>query len=208
MMKIPTWAWITLAAALAASVLIRNASQASYFRAIADEAAGQLEVQQTVLDSVTAHAGELAIELAEADSVATAERLENERAVAMLERTREEARERSEEFSERLRASLDSIQLVNLDSLVGSYELQIASLEQVVEAERSMTLAERLRADQANLLVLGLNRVIAEHESAAGIMRIEIDALRSANRPSFGVRIQNGLIWALAGVAIGVAVGL
>jgi hypothetical protein len=207
-LKIPSWTWITVIVIACVAILVRNASQESYFRGIADDAHERLEEQEVVLDSVRIHAEELSEELAEANSAAAAERLQNERVVATLTRTREEARERSEAFSERLRATLDSVQTVNLDSMVRNYDIQISSLEHIIETERAQTNAERLRATQANLLVLGLRDVITEHEATSGIMRIEIEALRSANRPSFGVRLQNGWWMAVAGFAIGIVVGL
>jgi hypothetical protein len=206
LVKIPAWTWIGVIAIACVAILVRNASQASYFRGIADDAQERLQEQEVVLDSVRTHAEELTEALAEADSVATAQRLQNERVVATLTRTREEARERSEAFSERLRASLDSVQVVELDSLVQNYEIQISSLQQIIESERVQTNAERLRATQANLLVVGLRDVVTEHEASTEIMRIEIEALRSANRPSFGVRLQNGWWMAVAGFAIGVVV--
>ena len=207
-LKIPSWTWITVIVIACVAILVRNASQASYFRGIADDAHERLEEQEVVLDSVRTHAEELTEALAEADSVATAQRLHNERVVATLTRTREEARERSEAFSESLRATLDSVQTVNLDSMVQNYEIQISSLEHIIETERAQTNAERLRATQANLLVLGLRDVITEHDATNDIMRIEVEALRSANRPSFGVRLQNGWWMAVAGFAIGVLAGM
>ena len=158
------------------------------------------------MDSVAIHADSLADALAAADSAASQQRLNAEREVARLTRSREEARERSEALSESLRASLDSAQVVELDAVVESYEGQIATLEEVIEVERSLTAAERLRATQAGELVSGLRAVIVEHEASAIIMVGQIDALRSSMSPSFGLRLKADWWMAAAGFAIGVAV--
>ena len=126
--------------------------------------------------------------------------------LARLTRSREEARERSEVLSASLRATLDSVQIVDLDAVVESYEIQIAVLEEVVEIERSLTAAERIRATQASELVLGLRAVVVEHEASAVIMVSEIAALRSAMQPSFGLRLKADWWMAAVGFAIGVVV--
>ena len=205
-MKIPSWVWIAIPAIALLAVGVRGATQASYFRGIADDAESRLETQQLVMDSVVVHADSLTEALASADSVAIAQRLEAEREVARLTRSREEARERSEVLSENLRATLDSVQVVELDAVVASYEVQISALEEVIVIERSVTAAERLRATQASQLVLGLRAVIVEHEASAVIMVSEIAALRSAMRPSLGLRIKADGWMALVGFAIGVVV--
>ena len=65
-MKIPSWTWITVIVIACVAILVRNASQASYFRGIADDAHERLEEQEVVLDSVRTHAEELTEALAEA----------------------------------------------------------------------------------------------------------------------------------------------
>ena len=205
-MKIPSWVWIAIPAIALLAVGVRGATQASYFRGIADDAEVRLETQQLVLDSVVVHADSLTEALAAADSVAIAQRLQAEREVARLTRSREEARERSEVLSASLRATLDSVQIVDLDAVVESYEIQIAVLEEVVEIERSLTAAERIRATQASELVLGLRAVVVEHEASAMIMVGEIAALRSAMRPSLGLRIKADWWLAVVGVGIGMVI--
>ena len=206
MVRIPPWVWIAIAVVGVLAALIQQSSQASYWRGIADDAESRLETQGIVLDSVAIHADSLADALAAADSAASQQRLNAEREVARLTRSREEARERSEALSESLRASLDSAQVVELDAVVESYEVQIATLEEVIKVERSLTAAERLRAGRASELALGLRAVIVEHEASAIIMVGQIDALRSSMSPSFGLRLKADWWMAAAGFAIGVAV--
>jgi hypothetical protein len=204
--KIPSWVWIAIPAIGLLAVGVRGATQASYFRGVADDAESRLETQQLVLDSVVVHADSLTEALAAADSAVIAQRLEAEREVARLTRSREEARELSEVLSESLRASLDSVQVVELDAVVESYEIQIAVLEEVVEIERSLTAAERIRATQASELVLGLRAVIVEHEASAVIMVSEITALRSSMRPSLALRIKADWWLAVVGLTVGMVV--
>jgi len=206
MVRIPPWTWIALAGVGVLAVFIQQSSQASYWRGIADDAESRLEVQELVLDSVTVHAESLAEALAAADSAASQQRLEVEREVARLTRSREAARERSEAISESLRASLDSVQVVELDAVVENYEIQISALEEVIEVERSLTAAERLRATQASELALGLRAVIVEHEASAVIMVGQIEALRSSMSPSFGLRLKADWWMAAVGFAVGVVV--
>jgi hypothetical protein len=204
MVKIPSWVWIALPAIALLAVGVRGATQASYFRGIADDAEERLELQELVLDSVSAHADSLAAALARADSAVIAQRREAEREVARLTRSREVARERSEVLSASLRASLDSAQVVELDAVVASYEVQISVLEEVIVVERGLTAAERLRAGQASELVLGLRAVIVEREESATIMASQIAALRSSMQPSFGLRLKADWWMAAVGFAIGV----
>ena len=206
MVKIPSWVWIAIPAIGLLAVGVRGATQASYFRGIADDAEVRLETQQLVLDSVAVHADSLTEALAAADSAATAQRLQAEREVARLTRSREEARERSEVLSENLRATLDSVQVVELDAVVASYEVQISALEEVIVVERSLTVAERLRATQASELVLGLRAVIVGHEASATIMVGQIEALRSSMQPSFGLRLKADWWMAAVGVGIGMVI--
>ena len=205
-MRVSPWVWVGIAVVGALAAFVQQSSQASYWRGIADDAESRLETQQLVLDSVAIHADSLSEALAAADSAATLQRLEAEREVARLTRSREVARRRSEAISESLRASLDSVQVVELDAVVESFEIQISALEEVIEVERSLTVAERLRAGQASELALGLRAVIVEHEAGATIMAGEIAALRSSIRPSFGLRLKADWWMAAAGFAIGMAV--
>ena len=202
-MRIPPWVWIAIAVVGVLAALIQQSSQASYFRGIADDAESRLETQGLVLDSVAIHADSLADALAAADSAASQQRLNAEREVARLTRSREEARERSEALSASLRASLGHAQAVELDAVVASYEAQISALESVVEVERELTASERIRVTMATDLVAGLRVVIAEHEESAAIMAVQITALRSSIRPSFGLRLKAD--WWLA--AVGFAAG-
>ena len=206
MVRISPWVWVGLAVVGVLAVFIQQSSQASYWRGIADDAGSRLETQQLVLDSVAVHADSLSQALAEADSAATLQRLQAEREVARLTQSREAARERSEALSESLRASLDSVQVVELDAVVESHGIQISALEEVVEVERSVAAAERLRATQASELVLGLRSVIVEHETSAAIMVSEIAALRSSSSPSFGLRLKADWWMAAAGFALGMVV--
>ena len=205
-MRISPWVWVGLAVVGALAVFVQQSSQASYFRGIADDAEVRLETQQLVLDSVVVHADSLTEALAAADSAATAQRLQAEREVARLTRSREEARERSEVLSENLRATLDSVQVVELDAVVASYEVQISALEEVIVVERSLTVAERLRATQASELVLGLRAVIVGHEASATIMASQIAALRSSMQPSLGLRIKADWWMAAVGIGIGMVI--
>jgi hypothetical protein len=204
MVKIPAWTWIAVIVIALVAILVRNASQASYFRGIADDAESRLESQQLVLDSVVVRADSLTKALERADSVVVIQRREAEEEVVRLTLSRERARERSEALSASLRASLDSVQIVGLDQIVESYEIQIVSLEEIIEVERSLTAAERLRATQTSELVLSLRSVIGEQEERASIMTIEIEALRSSTRLSLGLRIKAD--WWMA--AVGFAAGL
>jgi len=204
--RISPWAWVGIAVVGVLAVFVQQSSQASYWRGIADDAESRLETQQLVLDSVAIHADSLSEALAAADSAATLQRLEAEREVARLTRSREAARERSEAISESLRASLDSVQVVELDAVVENYEIQISALEEIVEIERSVSAAERFRATQGERLVLGLRAVISEHEASAAIMAGQVAALRSSIRPSFGLRLKADWWLAAAGFAIGMAV--
>jgi archaellum biogenesis ATPase FlaH len=205
-MKVSPWVWVGLAVVGALAVFVQQSSQASYFRGIADDAEERLELQELVLDSVSAHADSLAAALARADSAVIAQRREAGREVARLTRSREVARERSEVLSASLRASLDSAQVVELDAVVASYEVQISALEEVIVVERSLTVAERLRATQASELVLGLRAVIVGHEASATIMVSQIAALRSSMQPSLGLRIKADWWMAAVGIGIGMVI--
>jgi hypothetical protein len=204
MMKVSPWVGLTAVGILA--VFVQQSSQASYWRGIADDAESRLEVQELVLDSVIIQADSLAEALAEADSAIVAQRLQAEREVATLTRSRRAARIRSEALSSSLRASLDSVQAVDLDAIIASFKAQIVALEEVVEIERGLMAGERLRATQGRRLAFGLRTVIAEHEASARIMGTEITALRSSMQPSFGLRLKSNFWMAAAGFVIGVVV--
>jgi hypothetical protein len=206
MVRISPWVWIGLTVVGVLAVFVQQSSQASYWRGIADDAESRLEVQDLVLDSVAVHADSLAEALAAADSAAITQGLQAEREVARLTRSREEARERSEAISESLRASLDSVQVVELDAVVENYEIQITALEEIVEVERSVTAAERFRATQGERLVLGLRAVIAEHEASTTIMVGQIEALRSSMSPGLSLRLKADWWMAAAGFAVGMIV--
>jgi len=205
-LRIPPWVWVAIPVIGMLAVGIRGATQASYYRGIADDAESRLETQQLVLDSVGVHADSLSGALERADSAASAQRIEAEQEVARLTRSREEARERSEAISERLRTSLDSVQSVELDSIVFGYENQIGALYSIIEVERGVTAAERLRVTQASELIMGLRAVIVEHEESAAITSQQVVALRSSMQPSFGLRLKADWWMAVAGFAIGVLV--
>ena len=200
---VPSWFWIVLPLVGMLAVGIRGATQASYYRGIADDAESRLEEQRAVLDSVVWRADSLTKALEAADSVVAVQRREAEEEVARLVLSREQARERSEATVASLRISLDARQVIELDQVVESYEIQIASLEEVIGVERSLTAAERMRATQSSELVLSLRSVIAEQEERSSIMTIEIEALRSSIQPSLGLRIKAD--WWLA--AVGFAAG-
>ena len=200
---VPTWVWIALPVLALGGVMIQQSMQAAYYRGIADDAGQRIELQEIVLDSVSHKADSLTLALELADSVASEQRLANEREVARLTRSREEARERTEAISERLRMSLDSMQTVELDSIVFGYENQIQSLYSIIEVERETKLAEALRADQASELILSLREVIGGHEIKDFIQEAEIGALRESMKPSLGLRLKADWWLAVTGLATG-----
>ena len=205
MVTIPHWIWTVgfIAVVGLVGVIAQQSMQAAYYRGVADDAATRIELQEVVLDSVVYKSDSLTLALELADSVVSAQRLLNEREVARLTRSREEERERSEAISERLRASLDSVQAVELDSIVFGYENQIQSLYSIIEVERETKLAEALRADQASELILSLREVIGEHEFKDFIQAAEIAALRGSMRPSLGLRLKADWWLAVVGLAGG-----
>ena len=206
MVRIPPWVWVGLAVVGALAVFVQQSSQASFWRGLANEAESRLETQQLVLDSVAIHADSLSEALMVADSAAAAQRLVAERAVATLTRRGREARRRLGAASDALRASLDSAQIVKLDIVVETYEVQIVALERVVEIERGLVVVERRRVTQGNVLLLGLRSVIQEHRTSAEIMTAQITALRSANRTSFGLNLKSNFWLAAVGLAVGVLI--
>jgi len=197
---VPTWVWIAIPLIALLTVGVRQSMEASYYRGVADDAERRVEIQEVVLDSVTSVSDSLSIALEHADSIASEQRRINEREVARLTRERIEARDRSQAISERLRMSLDSMQAVELDSIVIGYEIQIQKLDSIVVVERETRMAEALRADQASELILSLRGVIGEHEIKDFIQAAEIAALRGSMRPSLGLRLKAD--WWLAAVGL------
>jgi len=205
MVTIPNWAWTIVFVAIIGLIgaIAQQSMQAAYYRGVADDAEQRIELQEIVLDSVAHKSDSLTLALELADSAALEQRLLNDREVATLTRSREEARERTEAISERLRVSLDSMQALELDSIVYGYENQIQSLYSIIEVERETRLAEALRVDQASELILSLREVIGEHEFKDFIQAGEIAALRQSMRPSLGLRLKADWWLAVVGLAGG-----
>ena len=205
MVSIPNWVWTAIFILVIglAGIITQQSMQAAYYRGIADDTAHKIELQELVLDSVVHRSDSLTLALELADSVASEKRLDNEREVARLTRSREEERERSEAISERLRASLDSIQAIELDSIVFGYEMQIQKLDSIIVVERETKLAEALRADQASELILSLRAVQGERQIKMFMLEAQVMALRQSMKPSLGLRLKAD--WWLA--AIGLAGG-
>jgi len=200
---VPTWVWIAIPLIALLTIGLRQSMEASYYRGVADDAERRVEIQEVVLDSVTSVSDSLSVALEHADSIASEQRRINEREVARLTRERIEARDRSQAISERLRMSLDSMQAVELDSIVIGYEIQIQKLDSIVVVERETRMAEALRADQASELILSLRGVIGEHEIKDFIQEAEIAALRGSMRPSLGLRLKADWWLAVVGLAGG-----
>jgi len=200
---VPTWVWIAIPLIALLTIGLRQSMEASYYRGVADDAERRVEIQEVVLDSVTSVSDSLSVALENADSIASEQRRINEREVARLTRERIEARDRSQAISERLRMSLDSMQAVELDSIVIGYEIQIQKLDSIVVVERETRMAEALRADQASELILSLRGVIGEHEIKDFIQEAEIAALRGSMRPSLGLRLKADWWLAVVGLAGG-----
>jgi len=203
--RIPGWSIGVILALLAVALLFQSATQSSYWRGVADDASNRLEEQQLVVDSIENVADSLAIQLDLANVRIVEQREIAELEVARLTSIQHTARIRSEQLSVSLRASLDSAQAKELDAVVESYEQQIDALESMLEVERELTAAERLRATQATALAVSLQAVVVEHEAAAQIMATEIEALRSAIKPSLGLRIKADWWLAAVGFVAGVA---
>ena len=200
---VPTWVWIAAPALVLAWVMVQQSIQASYYRGIAEDAEYRIEVQEIVLDSVVLRSDSLSVVLQEADSAIEAERLANEREVAMLARRHEEERQRSEMLSESLRASLDSVQAIKLDDIIRSYEIQITTLDSMLVVERETKLAEALRADQASELILSLREVQGELGIKTFMLEAQVSALKQAMKPSLGLRLKADWWLAVVGLAGG-----
>ena len=197
---VPTWVWIALPLIALLTVGVRQSMEASYYRGVADDAERRVEIQEVVLDSVTSVSDSLSIALEHADSIASEQRRINEREVARLTRERREARERTEVISERLRASLDSIQALEFDRVVIGYEMQITKLDSIIVIERETRLAEALRADQASELILSLREVQGELGIKSFMLEAQVAALKQAMKPSLGLRLKAD--WWLAAVGL------
>ena len=197
---VPTWVWIAIPLIALLTVGVRQSMEASYYRGVADDAERRVEIQEVVLDSVTSVSDSLSIALEHADSIASEQRRINEREVARLTRERREARERTEVISERLRASLDSIQALEFDRVVIGYEMQITKLDSVIVIERETRLAEALRADQASELILSLREVQGELGIKSFMLEAQVAALKQAMKPSLGLRLKAD--WWLAAVGL------
>jgi hypothetical protein len=200
---IPTWVWVAIPLIALLVVGVRQSMRAAYYRGIANDAEQRIEIQEIILDSIIILSDSLTVALEKADSAVAEQRLEAEREVARLTRTREEERERTEVISANLRASLDSAQAIELDDIVIGYENQIASLHSIIEVERETQMAEALRADRASELILGLREVIAEHESKDLIQALEVDALRESMKFSLGLRLKADWWLAVTGLVGG-----
>ena len=196
----PTWVWIAIPLIALLTIGLRQSMEASYYRGVADDAERRVEIQEVVLDSVTSVSDSLSIALEHADSIASEQRRINEREVARLTRERREARERTEVISERLRASLDSIQALEFDRVVIGYEMQITKLDSIIVIERETRLAEALRADQASELILSLREVQGELGIKSFMLEAQVAALKQAMKPSLGLRLKAD--WWLAAVGL------
>lgn len=203
MVKIPAWAYLATALVLVLAIGVQQSMQAAYYRGIADDAEQRLELQELVLDSMSATSDSLSQALVEADSALAVQLRAGERALETLTRQRLEAQRRSEAITQRLQQSLDSIQSIELDSIVTGYRIQLVVLDSVVAVERNVRIAESLRADKASELVLGLRQELRGHESKDVIQTIEIQALRKAMVPSLGLRLKADWWIGAAGVAAG-----
>ena len=197
---VPTWVWIAVPLIALLTVGVRQSMQAAYYRGIADDAEQRIELQEIVLDSVVHRSDSLVHMLELADSAVSEQRRINEREVARLTRERREARERTEVISERLRASLDSIQALEFDRVVIGYEMQITKLDSIIVIERETRLAEALRADQASELILSLREVQGELGIKSFMLEAQVAALKQAMKPSLGLRLKAD--WWLAAVGL------
>ena len=205
MTKTPSWTVGIVLALVAVAIVFQSATEASYWRGVADDAEQRLETQQLVVDSIKTVTDSLSLELQLADSIIIEQRALAELEVTRLTNARQLAELRSEQLSESLRASLDSAQAVQLDAVVESYEEQIDALESMLEVERELTASERLRATQATALVVTLESAVVQYEASAEIMATEISALSSAIKPSLGLRLKADWWMAAVGFVAGVA---
>jgi len=203
MAKIPAWAYLATALVLVLVIGVRQSMQAAYYRGIANDAEQRVEVQESVIDSVTETTTRLAEELEQAAFNAEQQRRTTEREVVRLGMERIEARQRAEALTARLRAELDSALAIDLDSIVINYEIQVASLDSMLVVERRYRVAEALRADRATALTIGLQNLVTEHVEKDIIQDMEIRALRESMSPSLGLRLKADWWLGVAGVAAG-----
>lgn len=203
MVKVPAWAYLATALVLVLGIGVRQSMQAAYYRGIANDAEQRVEVQESVIDSVSENTVRLSEELERATYHADQQRRATEREAVRLGMERIEARQRSEALTTRLRAELDSVQALDLDSLVINYEIQVASLDSLLVVERRYRVAEALRADRATALTVGLQNLVAEHVEKDIIQDAEIQALRESMSPSLGLRLKADWWLGVAGVAAG-----
>ena len=205
MVTIPNWAWTVVFVAVIGLIgtIAQQSMQAAYYRGVADDTEQRIEIQEIVLDSVVHRADSLTLALEVADSAALEQERINEREVARLTRERREARDRSQAISERLRASLDSIQALEFDRVVVGYEMQITKLDSIIVIERETRLAEALRADQASELVLSLREVQGELGIKSFMLEAQVAALKASMKPSLGLRLKADWWLAVVGLAGG-----
>ena len=203
MVRIPPWVWLAVALAAVLAVGVRQSMQAAYYRGIANDVEQRVEAQETVIDSVVAMSEALTEELRQASYVAEQQRAVNEREVTRLSLERIEASSRADVATERLMESLDSLQTLDLDSIIVGYEIQIDALYDIIVVERETRIAEALRADAASELVLGLRSLVIEHEERSVLQAAEITALRAAIKPSLGLRLKADWWIGVAGLAAG-----
>ena len=205
MVTIPNWAWTVVFVAVIGLIgtIAQQSMQAAYYRGVADDTEQRIEIQEIVLDSVAHRADSLTLALEVADSAALEQERINEREVARLTRERREARDRSQAISERLRASLDSIQALEFDRVVVGYEMQITKLDSIIVIERETRLAEALRADQASELVLSLREVQGELGIKSFMLEAQGAALKASMKPSLGLRLKADWWLAVVGLAGG-----
>ena len=205
MVTIPNWAWTVVFVAVIGLIgtIAQQSMQAAYYRGVADDTEQRIEIQEIVLDSVAHRADSLTLALEVADSAALEQERINEREVARLTRERREARDRSQAISERLRASLDSIQALEFDRVVVGYEMQITKLDSIIVIERETRLAEALRADQASELVLSLREVQGELGIKSFMLEAQVAALKGSMKPSLGLRLKADWWLAVVGLAGG-----
>ena len=205
MVTIPNWAWTVVFVAVIGLIgtIAQQSMQAAYYRGVADDTEQRIEIQEIVLDSVAHRADSLTLALEVADSAALEQERINEREVARLTRERREARDRSQAISERLRASLDSIQALEFDRVVIGYEMQITKLDSIIVIERETRLAEALRADQASELVLSLREVQGELGIKSFMLEAQVAALKASMKPSLGLRLKADWWLAVVGLAGG-----
>jgi vacuolar-type H+-ATPase subunit I/STV1 len=203
MVRVPAWVWLAVALAAVLAVGVQQGMRAAYHRGIANDTAQRVTTQESVIDSLAETSTQLEEELKAATAAADQQRRATESEFVRLGQERIAARERSLALTERLGASLDSVQALDLDSIVIGYEVQIAALDSMVVVEREYRVAETLRASAASELAVGFRLIIAEHEALDLMQGAEIRALRASMQTSIGLRIKADWWLGAAGVAVG-----